>query len=149
MNEPEMDEKFYKYMDNIGITEVKLRKRIYDIFRFYTDNLCPETIQDVFVTDYMTEGLREYENLWFFSENYAMEALKFISQDNFDITPMREISTMKITKTEYDFIKSNDKSKLDLFCETEDVYYQMRASKENCDYLKNIIQKYFVEMLKL
>lgn len=143
----EMDREFYEYLENIEITEENLLKRILDIFIFYSSNICPEKIQDIFVTDYISEESREYENLWFFSENYAMESKRFISEDYFDIAKIREISVIDITKTEYDYIKPNDKSKLNLFCDTETVNFQMRASKENCNHLKNIIKKYFIERL--
>ena len=144
----EMKKEFIEYLNNIEITEENLHERIANIFLFYTNNLCPEPIQDIFVTDYMTEELREYENLWFFSENYVMEAKKFISEDNFDITPLREINRIEIQKTDYDFIKSNVRSRCILFCDSASMIVEMKASKENCDYLKIINSKYFVTKLK-
>ncbi len=144
----DMDHNFYKYLRRIGIVEKNLQERISQIFLFYANYLCPETIQDIFVTDYMSEESREYENLWLFSKNYAMEAKRFISEDNFDISPITNIKRIEINKTKYDFIEANDSSRLNLYCDLESAFLQMRASKENCDYLKVIIDKYLKSRLK-
>jgi hypothetical protein len=125
-----INEKFIKYLNNIEITEENLQKRILDIFEFYKNHLCPEPIQDIFVTDYITEELREYENLWFFSENYAMEAKKFISEDDFDITLLRKINRIEIQKTNYDFRQANLKSRLILFSDSASMFVEMKASKK-------------------
>jgi hypothetical protein len=143
-----MDKDFSNYLNDIEITETNLQERIYNIFIFYANDLCPEDIKDIFVTDYISEELREYENLWFFSENFAMEAKNFISEDDFDITYFSKINGLEIKKKNYNFKNSNISSRLNLFCDTESEIYQMKASKNNCDYLKKIIKNYFLPRLK-
>jgi len=144
-----MKEEFIKYLESIGLTET-LCKRIETIYEFYKD-VCPDEIADIFVTDYITEdGSREYENLWFFSEKYAMEAKQFITKDDFDITPIKNrIHYCRIQKWDYDFKKATEKSRLYLRCDQDTgMSCEFKASKENCDYLKDIILNYILPNLK-
>ena len=144
-----MKEEFIKYLKSIGLTET-LCKRIETIYEFYRD-LCPDEITGIFVTDYIIEdGSREYENLWFFSKKYAMEAKQFITKDDFDILPIKNrINYWTIQKWDYDFKKATEKSRLYLrFDQDTGKYGEFKASKENCDYLRDIILKYVLPNLK-
>jgi hypothetical protein len=144
-----MKEEFKKYLESIGITET-LYKRVETIYEFYR-NICPDEITDIFVTEYIKEDrTREYENLWFFSKKYAMEAKLFIEEDNFDITPIQNrIHHWRIQKQDYDFKKATEKSRIHLtFSIDLGVYAEFKASKENCDHLKDIIFKYVIPNLK-
>ena len=147
-----MKEEFIKYLESIGITEA-LRKRIETIYEFYRE-ICPSEITGISVTDYIKEdGAREYENLWFFSEKYCMEAKQFITKEDFDITPIQNrICRWAIQKKDYDFKKATEKSRLLLKfyfgVELGVLIGELKASKENCDYLKDIILKYVVPNLK-
>jgi len=144
-----MKEEFIKYLESIGLTKT-LCERIKTIYEFYRDT-CPDEITGIFVTDYITEdGSREYENLWFFSKIYAMEAKQFIVKDDFDMTPIKNrIIYWKIQKKDYDFKKATEKSRLYLeFGLDTGIAGVFKASKENCDYLKDIILKYVLPNLK-
>ena len=144
-----MKEGFTKYLGSIGITKT-FGERIETIQEFYRE-ICPDEITDIFVTDYIKEdGAREYENLWFFSERYCMEAKQFLTKDNFDITPIQSrICYWSIQKQDYDFEKATEKSRLnvEIGMDTE-IRGSLKASKENCDYLRDIIFKYVVPNLK-
>ena len=138
-----MKEEFIKYLESIDITK-SLQGRIERIYECYK-KLCSNEITGIFITDYIKEdGLREYENLWFFSEKYCMEAKQFISTDNFDITPIKKrINYLNIEKKYYDFKKATDKSRLFLRIGLGfEITGELKAAKENCDYLKKIILKY-------
>jgi len=144
-----MKEEFKKYLESIGITEA-LSNRIETIYEFYRE-ICPDEITNIFVTDYIKEdGTRENENLWFFSQKYAMEAKLFIEKDDFDISPIRNrIYYWIVQKQNYDFKKAGEKSRLYLkFSLDTGVSGELKASKENCDYLRNIIREYIVANLK-
>lgn len=143
-----MEKEFITYLKSIGITEA-IRKRIETIHEFYRE-ICPDKITGIFVTNYMEEdGERMYENLWFFSENYCMEAKQFIAKDDFDITPIRSrIYYWTIRKQDYDFKKATEKSRLYLkFKLSTRIEGEFKASKENCDYLREIFLKYVVPNL--
>ncbi|MGB2841353.1 MAG: hypothetical protein WBC40_02560 [Halobacteriota archaeon] len=144
-----MEKEFITYLKSIGLTEA-IRKRIETIHEFYRE-ICPDKITGIFVTNYMEEdGERMYENLWFFSENYCMEAKQFIAKDDFDITPIRSrIYYWTIQKQDYDFKKATEKSRLYLkFKLDTSIHGEFKASKENCDYLREIFLKYIVPNLK-
>ena len=144
-----MKEEFITYLEAIGITKA-LRERIEAIYEFYRE-ICPDEITSIFVTDYIKEdGAREYENLWFFSERYCMEAKLFITKDDFDITPIKSrMDYLRIRKHEYDFKKATEKSKMNLDIKFDTgIRCDFKASKENCDYLKEITHKHFMPNLK-
>lgn len=142
-----MRKEFENYLESIGIKK-PLQERIAEIFEFYR-GLCPDKITGIFVSDYIKEdGTREYENLWFFSERYNMEAKQFVTKDDFDIMPMKgRIAYCTVEKEEYDFRKATEKSRLNLKFYVNPptittVSGTIKASKENCDYLRDILRKY-------
>jgi hypothetical protein len=147
-----MKEQFITYLTAIDLTDVFI-KRIDEIYQFYEAILrtkLNDEIQDIFVTDYITkEETREYENVWFFSKKYFMEAKLFIKQDDFDICPIsKDIGWLQIKKQNYDFVKSSEKSRLNVrYLSTLKGSGELKASKENCDYLKEMYLKYMLPNL--
>lgn len=144
-----MKEEFTGYLKSIGITET-FRKRIETIYEFY-GNICPDEIGGIFVTDYIKEdGSREYQNLWFFSPKYCMEAKLFITTDDFDITPIQKrVYYWTVEKKNYDFKKATEKSRLHLKITLDaGIKGDLKASKGNCDHLRNIILRYIAPNLK-
>jgi len=144
-----MREEFTKYLESIGITKA-LCERIETIYKFYQER-CPDEITGIFITDYMKEdGSREYENLWFFSEKFVMEAKQFITKDDFDLTPIKKrVFYWKMQKQDYDLKKATEKSRLYLeFSLDTGIRGVFKAAKENCDYLREIILKYVAPNLK-
>lgn len=144
-----MKEQFIKYLESIGITKV-LSDKIENIYKFYQE-VCPDQIKHIFVTDLIKEdGSREYENLWFFSERYCMEAKQFASNDDFDIAPInKRIVYLRVKKKDYDFNKFTEKSRLNLEIKMDTgVYGALKAAKNNCDYLRDIILEYVLPNFK-
>ena len=139
-----MKDEFVGYLKAIGLTDV-LINRIGTVYEFY-QGVCPEELVDIFVTDLVKQdGSREYENLWLFSQGYAMEAKSFVTKDNFDMTPQRKIVHWTIEKQDYDFRNATEKSRLYLVADAaENLHYLFKASKENCDYLREIFRKYIL-----
>lgn len=142
-----MKEEFKEYLASIGIGDT-LQKRVAQIYQFY-QKICPDEIRAIFVTDYLqADGTRVYENLWFFSERYCMEAKQFVTTDDFDIEPMKnKVTYVQIKKQEYDFEKATEKSRFNVIAYLSipalgALHGELKASKENCDYLKDILLKY-------
>ena len=140
-----MKEKLLQYFKTIGIKQ-PLQERINEIYEFYTA-ICPEEIEDVFVSEYIKEeGTREYQTIRFFSKSYVMLANDFVQKDQYNISryTRSEISAVRVEKKDYDFKKATDKSRMTISI----LWYgparrsTYRASKENCDYLKAIFDKY-------
>ena len=144
-----MKGEFIKYLESISITKA-VREKIEKIYKFYQE-ICPDEIKGIFITDYIKEdGSREYENLWFFSEKNCMEAKQFIIKDDFDITPIKKrVYYWTIQKQDYDFKKATKKSRVHLKFDLDTgIVGVLKAAKENCDYLKEIILKYVKINLK-
>jgi len=143
-----MKQDFIKYLQSIDLTETLLQ-RIKVIHEFYK-KLCPEKITGLFVSDYITmDGEKNYENLYFFSERYIMKAKHFIERDDFNMTLIKEkIYHLQIQKLDYDFNKATEKSRLYLeFILDTGMVYNFKASKKNCDYLKNVLFQYVLPNL--
>lgn len=139
-----MNKEFYEYFDSIGISKI-LRERIETIYEFYKELLPSSDIKDIFLSDYINEsGERIFENLWFFSEEYAMEAKLFATQDNFDMDTIKNnVHYWTIEKTEYDFKTASSKSRMFLTFNIGDFRSgKLKASQENCNNLKKIFLKY-------
>ena len=144
-----MKKEFIRYLESIGITKALL-ERIETIYKFY-QGIYPDEITDIFITEYIKEdGLREYESLWFFSKKNCMEAKQFITKEDFDVTPIKKrIFYWTIQKQNYDFKKATENSRLHLRFELDTgIAGEIKAAKENCDYLRKIILKYIVPNLK-
>lgn len=107
--------------------------------------VCGEEPEDVFVDEFINEdGDRKYEDLTFYTENYAICAKNFLERDDINISAKgAEIAYADIRWNNYDFENPTDKSRLHIDVryeiEVEAVY---RASKENCNSLRDMFFKY-------
>lgn len=145
-----MKDEFIKYLNIIGITTESLHNRIEQIYKECLE-VCPEEIVDIFVEEYIKDdGSREIENVDFFSENYQFSANQFLTNDNYNLVRIKKrVLIVKIQKQNYDFIKATQKSRLNLIVTIDGgLIGDFKASKENCDYLKDILLKYFKPNLK-
>lgn len=136
------------YLKSIGMSDVLMR-RVETIQEFY-QGICPDEIRDIFVNDFIKEdGTREYGSVWFFSQTYAMEAKSFTSKDDFDMTPLRKrLTYWRVEKQDYDFAKATEKSRVLLQIRMDyPVTGEFRASKENCDFLRDVLRKHILPNL--
>lgn len=138
-----MTELYSQYLDDLEMTET-LKARVDEFYQMYTA-ICPEEITGILVTDFITdEGLREYESLWFFSDNYTMEAKRFVTEDTFDMATLgNAVVWWEIKKHNYDFAKAGKDSRLHLeFVLCTRITGILKASRENCDHLRDIFTKH-------
>lgn len=144
-----MKQEFLDYLESIGMGTL-FRERAKAAYEFFKE-ICPDEITGIFVTEYVDkEGTRHYQNLWFFSEGYTMEAKLFATDDDFDITPMQgKIFYLRVRKQHYAIKKATEKSRLNCSVElVRGVSAQLKASKENCDHLWNILTRYLLPNLE-
>lgn len=144
-----MKEKFDTYIEIIGI-KGELIDRIKTICEQYKE-ISTEEITDIFVTDYINkDGSREYENLWLFSDDCCMEANNFITEDSFDCSTLKNrITRWEVNKQNYDFRDTSEKSRLNInFNMENDLSGELKASRENCNFLKDIFLTYIKPNLK-
>lgn len=144
-----MKRDFEIYLNDIGITIDILKKRIEQIID-YASNLCNEQLNDIFIEDYIEkDGTREYTHLRLYYKNYILIAFDFITKFNFALVKAEsKIFHIQYKFENYDLKNSNEKSQINIlvtFVKTS--YADMTASKENCDYLMKIINKYYLPNL--
>lgn len=149
-----MKDEFVDYLGSIGVTTTAI-KRITAIHNFYK-LVCPEVITGIFVTDYIDEeGRREYENLWFFSDSLVMEAKGFLTGDDFDTASVREnVKYWQVKKQDYDFHQATAASRISIHLRLESgglsaITVDLKASGNNCDYLRELHLKYFIPNMKV
>jgi hypothetical protein len=147
-----MKKEFHDYLTSLDMG-VPLQDRAASIHDFYT-GICPEEISSILVTDFISgDGQRIWENLLFFSDTYCMEAKLFAANaavDNFDIAPIKtRIHYIVIVKSDYNFKKADDKSRMQVQFNFGNPQNNavMRAAKQNCDHLRDIIRKYVLANL--
>jgi hypothetical protein len=101
-------------------------------------------IAEVFVSEYLDEGgNRVYEHFWMFTERCGLEARNFLRSDNLDCVVLsKNVGRWKYEKKDYDFVKSRPTSRLTVNFNLPSALASMRASKQNCDRLRDIFKKY-------
>jgi len=133
------------YMQSLGITQT-IKERVDQLHEVYRA-VCPEDITGIVISDFITEeGLREYESLWFFSASYIMEAKLFVTEDNFDMTPLKNAVTYwKVKKQDYDLSHAGEQSRLHLEIQLmRGITGYLKASRENCDHLWSVFVEYIL-----
>jgi hypothetical protein len=137
-----MKKEFREYLASLDIRDGVLSDRIDSIHKFFL-SVCPDMIRGIFVTEYIdSEGIREYEDLWFFSHRCIMQAKGFArGRDNFSIAPLHNCVThYRVIKQDYDFKKATERSRLHIVIGLSGgISVDLKASKENCDALRMVI----------
>lgn len=146
-----MIEQFAEYLDAIRLPEVH-RGKVERALGVY-ECVCPDRhLQRIFVTDYVgEEPTRVYQKLWLFSPNYLMEAQVFVTEEEYDIiTIKRKIIHLFIELKDFDFREgtAGPESRMKVtFRLGNNLSGELKASSENCGYLKTIVENEFVPNL--
>ena len=144
-----MKQEFQTYLSKIGITDSYLERADY-VFEFFS-NILKEDIINIFVSDYYSEdNQRNYESLWLFTKTKMCEAKQFLLKDDYDMAPYSNaIFYLQLEKTEYDFKKASNKSRLSVTLElVSKITCIFKASATNCDYLKKIYLEILIPNFK-
>ena len=124
------------YLRDIGIAGPLIAKM--GNLKRVADSICPETIEDFFVSEYkQSDGQRIYESLFFFSPKYVMESKKIMSSNpNIDIACLyRNIDRYEMMYNNYNPAEpreTTDNSILQISGIMGDVLFFLQASGENC-----------------
>lgn len=142
-----MKEHFNEYFTDISISDV-MKGRIQEIYDELVALYSME-IDDVFLCDIATKnGDKDYVSLWFFSNNHIIECKDFISQDDFDITALRNnVLYFNIRKKKYNTNQdpsSDSSAAIDVLVNSGRVSVGLMATGKNCAYLKDIAKKYLL-----
>lgn len=136
-----MKAEFEEYLRGLGMGDVLL-ERVTEIERSVRP-LCPEELKYVFVAEYVEEGgMRQYEDLFFFSDNYAIQATNFVNRNELDMDRIgKSISSLKIVGEQFDFAAPTEKSRLSVrYYTATALRADLKASRENCAHLLAIVR---------
>lgn len=140
-----MKPEFVEYIAVIGVPAA-LQERIaihYECFQAF----CPEEIGGIFVTDYITkEATRIYGSLHFVSDSFIMEAKEFATDDHLEMALFeRPLKYWTLRKQDYDLKKATEASRIYFTGHlTENLGFELKGSKENCDFLRDLVLRYFL-----
>ena len=146
------EERVKKYLDAIGIRE-PIKNRIETLYADVRVLFPREHISDIFISDYLQEdGTRKYQHLGFYTEEHQLiSAYEFMSNDDIRVGSFRNnVYYIIVRKTNYDLVNATEDSRLHIKAVTTfaEMAFEAKASKKNCDYLRDIVSKYLVPNLK-
>lgn len=145
-----MKEEFKNYLNDIGFTQIVIN-RVEEIHEII-ESIFSIEITDIFVEDYIKGSEREYDALYFFSENLSISAVNFRVEAEFRAIYLSEhIVNMRVLLNDYNIKDEefNDNSKLIVEIETDqETYDSLKSAKNNCNYLKKILTKYLIPNMK-
>ncbi len=135
---------YIEYLNSIGINANTLIKKVETILRA-AKRLCPEKIQSIYISDWIQkEGQRSYENLYLFTATYIIESVNFSTDTsvNIEVTVLKDRVNYILVKYNDYFEKANTTSRLSLEFYTDSGVFALRGTKENCDKLIEVHDKY-------
>jgi hypothetical protein len=140
-----MKEQFVKYLETIGVSGPLLAHvdGIYSVCQ----QLIPTELEAIFLSDYVQEdGSRWYDFLWFFSPGYALAVPNLRDPDVLDVLATGSgVAQCTITRKAYDLANETSDSRLHVKLRLADgPQLELRASRENCRFLRDIVRQYFL-----
>lgn len=131
------------YLGRLGMGEV-LQERVQYLVDLYAQ-FGGEAIEDVFVSDRLDEeGVRQFEAVWLFSENHVMEA-SLSDPVSMDSVRIGNVIRWAVQHESYDWKNAIDASRLNVEFRLDiELNGVLRATRENCDVLRDIFFKYVI-----
>ncbi len=101
-----------------------------------------EEPEHVFIMDVREDGSLGCEDLWIFSNHYAMRVKDFIENEELEVFGIvKPLSFMKLKASDYDFKDFDARSKLSLTVQlNQNCKITLNASQGNCPILEAIIR---------
>lgn len=134
---------FKTYLESIGMKEPLIGR--VDTLLELAEQLSTEKISDIFVSEYVKDDKRrEYENVWFLSENFVVEAKHFANRIDLDCAPIpQSLLYWQMVLREYDLKSTSEESRLNLNYKLgEEMGLTWKASGNNCDRARALFMKY-------
>lgn len=140
-----------KYLDDIGLTPVDVFLEIINNLTKIIDKLIPDKIEDVFIPTWF-EGINiTYSGMDFITNGSLISFSGFSPDSKIIITTLRQTyNKIQIVYKDYDFTSATPQSYLNVTLSTKlGTILVSRAVGKNCDYLRDIVQKYYYPNLRL
>jgi len=146
-----MKEKFLNYLKDIGINTQKLTNRIEELYQICV-RIVGHEFDDISIDDFVKKNeVSDYLSLGFFSKD-IIASISNIYEDEIDIISIsklyEDLQSINIKIESYDFIEANKDSRLIINVVSGTQALESRASSKNCDYLKNIYERYYKPLLR-
>lgn len=141
-----MNQEITNYLKSLGMGEILIEKIGTYYNNFY--RIYGETMDDAVISEYINEdGQRQYESLFFFSENHVFEVSNFLlAESKMWISCLNgNISYLGFTHKDFDYIAPTASSRLNVdtkWKQGTSFILNIKASGNNCLHLLNIVQKY-------
>jgi hypothetical protein len=139
-----MKEEFLAYLNDLRASSVVI-SRVENLIDLLHEIVTIE-FTGIFLNDFITQdGIMQFDALYLFSDREIIQAKNFLQMDNFEFGGYKEaISSIEIQGQDYNFKTTSEKSRftISLNCVVGARYYQFKASKQNCNYLKSIYDVY-------
>lgn len=140
---------YNSYLENLPLTKA-VKGRIEEVLNF-NRQIHDFDFDDIFVCEMKNEeGARNYTSLWLFTKQYCVECKDFLSNNDFDITPIENnITYCSIEHRDFNLIDSNEKSFVKLhFTFQFNLSGDMISTEENCKWALHIYKKYILPNIK-
>lgn len=140
--------KLEEYLKGIGFTDVIILKT--EALKRLAEKMCPEPIEDFFVSEYRkSDGERVFNSVFFFSRKYMLESKNVVSNElNLDIScAFKSIERCEVTCVDYNPLepdKTGENSRMNVEGNFGNVYFTLHATRENCRKLWSIHEEYIV-----
>lgn len=148
-----MKKEFNNYLEEISLSKTMIKTVIEKLEYLYLATNVRE-FDDIFLSEFSQDGNREYFSLWGFSESmFCKITIAKATRDKENQIVMfrikENIARFSINNYNYDLKSPLENSFLETTIRTFDmeIPYNISATSKNCDYLMNIVHKYFVPQL--
>lgn len=146
-----MNEKFLNYLKDIGITTQKLTDRIEELYKISV-RIVGHEFDDISIEDIVKKNReRDYLSVSFFSKDFIVIINNiyenFIIINSFS-NLSQDLTTITIRNESYDFTEAKEDSRLIVELNLKDHVIESRATSKNCDYLKDIFERYYKPLFK-
>lgn len=145
-----MNGKIRTYLEGIEATQTTIEgvQKVYDVACL----MCEEEIKDAFITNIIADnGISEYINAWFFTENYVLEARNFLYNVDVDLLTLKDnMQYFRVKTEEFDFKNPVRSSHLLISFTTAKITGfggELMAYGTNCIYLWDIYKNYLKKNL--
>lgn len=135
-----MKSQFTNYLSAIGMGRTFIR-RVSELEKRIA-LILPEEITRVFVSEYIDqEDQRQFQSVFFLTPSYVAEASNFVAEESFEVDLIRQsIVNIEVNYKDYDFRSAAHASRLTLLYTTGFLSANLKASRENCDYLLSLLR---------
>lgn len=139
--------KFDKYLKAIDVPQ-NIKERVYEILEISKRFLNANRINDIYISEYMSENSREFESVWIYTDNFISEAKNFRNAYNLDKIQINcKFSYANIMYENYDFVNQTampqSRMTLNVRSNIEGLTCVFKGTGKNCEYLHSIFNKYY------